>query len=340
MQENAPLAEHSTMRLGGTARYLTTVSTKEEVLYTVHRAKSLGVETLMIGEGSNIVWRDEGYKGMVLVNRIMGKDIVSEDVKHVVVEIGAGEHWDDAVGWTVEKGLTGIEMLSLVPGTAGATPIQNVGAYGQEIKETLLSLEAYDTKQQEFVVLQNSECAFSYRSSRFKTTDKGRYYITKITLKLNKSRPKAPYYDSVAEYFDHHNIEDVDAMAARLAVIDIRNGKLPDPKLIANNGSFFANPIVTSEQLHQLLELFPEIKYWPAGESNAKLSGAWLIDQCGFRGMHDKETGMSVWPQQALVLINEKAHTTADLLAFKQKIVAAVQEKFGITLEQEPELLP
>lgn len=340
MQEYVSLAKYSTMRLGGQARYLSTVSTKEEVLYDVHRAKSLGVSTLMIGEGSNIVWRDEGYSGMIIVNKIPGKNVLSEDANEVIVEFGAGEHWDDAVAWVVEKGLSGIEMLSLIPGTVGATPVQNVGAYGGEISKTLISLDAYDTQQQEFVKIEGTDCEFGYRTSRFKTTDKGRYYITSIILRLKKSRPGGPFYEAVQNYFDHHGIEDIDAKAVRLAVIDIRNGKLPDPKLIANNGSFFANPVIDNEQFSQLKGHYPDIKAWPAGPDKTKLSGAWLVEQSGLRGIHDQQTGMSIWPGQALVLVNEKAKTTADLLSFKQKVVDAVVAKFGVTLVQEPELLP
>mgnify|MGYP001791901423 CR=1 FL=1 len=340
MQEYAPLAKHSTMGLGGTARYLSIVSTKEEVLYTVNRAKSLGVSTIMIGEGSNIVWKDEGYSGMVIVNKIIGKNILSEDSKEVIVDIGAGENWDEVVAWTVEKKLRGIETLSLIPGTAGATPVQNVGAYGGEISKVLISLEAYDTNRQEFVTISGEDCGFGYRTSIFKTSDKGRYYITSIRLVLSKGRPVGPYYESVQKYFDNHYIEDIDVNALRLAVIDIRNGKLPDPKLIPNNGSFFANPIISNLQFNQLKLKYPDIKAWSAGADLTKVSGAWLIEQCGMRGIHDEQTGMSTWPGQALVLINEKAKSTADLLTFKQKIVDAVNAKFGINLVQEPELLP
>jgi UDP-N-acetylmuramate dehydrogenase len=283
----------------------------------------------------------------------------------------------------VAAGLTGIEALSLIPGSTGATPAQNVGAYGQEIAQTLVTLEAFDTQAAvgtradsdaqmndtntppgsaepagTFVTLRGSDCGFGYRTSRFKTADRGRFYITSITLQLTKGRPLPPFYPALQTYLEAHQITDYTPAAIRQAVIAIRTSKLPDPAVIHNTGSFFGNPIINSAEFAALLKTLtkttaapasdnPEdpalaayIPHWPAGDGTVKLSAAWLIDQAGFKNYDDPATGMATWPQQSLVLVNKSARTTADLLQFKQKIIDAVQAKFNITLQQEPELLP
>jgi UDP-N-acetylmuramate dehydrogenase len=236
-------------------------------------------------------------------------------------------------------GLTGIEFLSLIPGTVGATPIQNVGAYGAEVSTVITTIEAYDNQTKTFVTLRGSECEFSYRSSRFKTTDKGRFFITSVTFFLQKGNPEPPFYGSLQHYFSEHSISTYTPQVIRDAVIAIRSEKLPDPAVVANNGSFFANPIISANTFTQLLADYPDVMHWNIEGNNIKLSAAWLVEHAGFKDFHDAETGMGTWPKQSLVLVNEHAETTAQLKAFKQKIVTAVQQKFGITLEQEPELI-
>jgi len=295
---------------------------------------------MMIGGGSNIVWRDEGFPGLIMVNKIMGYQDCDEDGTNHYVTVGAGEIWDSVVGRTVEAGLTGVEALSLIPGTAGATPVQNVGAYGQEIAQTLMSVEVYDSLTQQFANMPAIDCAFGYRTSRFKTTDKGRFYITGLTLHLTKGNPEPPFYAGVQQYFESHHITACTPQTLRNAVIDIRSHKLPDPKIIANNGSFFANPIVPEGALAQIAATYGDVPHWPVDGGKVKLSAAWLIEQAGFKDMHDPATGMATWPVQPLVLVNEHATSTADLIAFKQKILDAVKAKFNVSLEQEPELLP
>ncbi|MGZ6005746.1 MAG: UDP-N-acetylmuramate dehydrogenase [Candidatus Saccharimonadales bacterium] len=337
--ENVSLAEYSTMGLGGAAAYLTEVNSRDEVAEAVAWARERELPIIMIGGGSNIVWKDEGFSGLLIVNKIMGYEVQEEGEDFIVV-IGAGEHWDSVVDRTVKDGLTGIEALSLVPGSAGATPIQNVGAYGQEISETLVSLEAYDTLSSQFVTLEGSECDFSYRDSRFKKADRGRYLITSITLQLKKDNPKPPFYASVQAYFQENNVTNFTPAALREAVIAIRTAKLPDPAVVRNTGSFFANAVIDNAKYEVLAREFPDLPHWPMSNGMIKLSSAWLIEQAGFKDYHDPETGMATWPRQPLVLVNETAKSTADLLTFKQKIVSAVQTKFGIELVQEPEMLP
>ncbi len=191
---------------------------------------------------------------------------------------------DRVVERTVVAGLTGIEALSLIPGTTGATPIQNVGAYGQEISQTLTTVQAFDSQAGDFVTLAGADCGFSYRNSRFKTgPDRRRFFITGITLHLVKGNPQPPFYGAVQAYFEANHITDYTPAALREAVIAIRNSKLPDPLVVHNTGSFFGNPIVSDEQFFDLHERFDTMPHWKAGEGRTKLSAAWLIEQAGFK---------------------------------------------------------
>jgi len=338
--EHTDLSKLSTMRLGGEARYYTEVTSRAEIEEAVNWAIEHQVPPLMIGGGSNIFWRDEGFEGLVIVNKLMGYDDRAEDDNNHFLTIGAGENWDSVVARSVSAGLSGIEALSLIPGTAGATPIQNVGAYGQEIANVLVSVDAYDLHERKFVTIAASDCGFGYRTSRFKTTDRDRYLICSLTLHLTRKAPAEPFYRALSDYFTAHSITEYTLQAVRDAVVDIRSSKLPDPAKVANNGSFFANPVVDEPTAARLLVEYPKMPHWPDAAGRSKIPAAWLIEEIGFKDYHDPETGMATWATQPLVLVNEKARSTADLLAFKAKIVDAVQEKFGIALVQEPELLP
>jgi UDP-N-acetylmuramate dehydrogenase len=327
------------MGLGGAAAYLVEISSRDELRQALAWASSKQLPSVMIGGGSNIIWTNEGYPGLVIINKILGYEARDEDEARVSLKLGSGEPWDNVVERAVAAGLTGIEALSLVPGTVGGTPVQNVGAYGQEISQTLVLVEAFDAQAGDFVTIANADCGFGYRTSRFKTVDHGRFYITSVTLRLAKGDPQPPFYGQVQAYFDEHGLKDYTPAALRQAVVAIRTSKLPDPAVVRNTGSFFANPIVDNAKLAALTQQFPAIRHWPLDNGGAKLSAAWLIEQAGFKDYHDAETGMATWPRQPLVLVNEHARSTADLMKFKQKIVAAVNERFGITLEQEPETL-
>lgn len=338
--QNVPLSQHSTMRLGGQAAYLCDVTSRQDLEQALAWATEHNLPTLMIGGGSNIIWRDEGFPGLIMVNKIMRFEVQQEDELNYYVTVGAGEDWDSVVARTVEQGLTGIESLSLIPGTAGATPVQNVGAYGQEIAQTLATVEAYDSQAKQFVTLLAMDCNFGYRTSRFKTTDRGRFFITSITLHFTKGTMQPPFYKTLQGYLEEHHITDYSPKSIREAVIAIRSSKLPDPSKIANNGSFFANPIISQDSFEQLRGFYENIPHWPTDDGRVKLAAAWLVENAGFKDFHDAETGMATWPKQSLVLVNEHATSTAQLLKFRQKILDAVNSKFNIVLEQEPELLP
>lgn len=339
VRQNVSLRDYSTMRLGGTAAYMLDVRQASEIPEAVAWAEERNLPVMMIGGGSNIVWRDEGFPGLILVNKIQGFEIREEDGGFLVT-IAAGENWDQAVERTVREGLTGIEALSLVPGTAGATPVQNVGAYGQEIAQTLVSVEAYDLRAKQMTAIPNAECEFGYRTSRFKARDRGRFFITSITLRLKRDNPRPPFYAALEKYLADNGITTYTPQIIRGAVIAIRSSKLPDPAKVANNGSFFANPIISREHLAELQAVHGDVPNWPTSDGRVKIPAAWLLEQAGFKDYHDPETGMATWPKQPLVLVNEHAQSTAQLLKFRQKILDTVQQTFNITLQQEPELLP
>ena len=327
------------MRLGGKAKYLQEISKKEEIPEALAWAKAEKVPVIMIGDGSNIVWADKGFDGLVLVNKISGFTMIERDEDEVYVQVGAGENWDKTVKRTVAKGLHGIEALSLVPGTTGGTPIHNVGAYGQDISQTLISVEAYDSKLQDFIMIPAESCGFAYRTSRFKTKDRGRFFIVSLLFCLNKHTPKPPFYAALQKYFDENNITKYSPQVVRDAVIAIRSSKLPDPAKVANNGSFFANPIITKARFDKVSAQYPSIANWPVKDDKYKISAAWLLETAGYKNFHDLRTGMATWHAQPLVLVNERAESTADLLIFRNRIVNDVYQKFGIRLEQEPELI-
>lgn len=337
-RQNVLLRDYSTMRLGGPAAWLVEVHDQSQLVGALAWADERQLPVIMIGGGSNIFWQDDGFAGLVMVNRILGYDDAVDGDRHQLT-IGAGENWDSVVARSVTAGLTGIECLSLIPGSTGATPVQNVGAYGQEISNTLVNVTAYDRQAGAVVTIANQDCAFGYRTSRFKTVDKQRFFITAITLQLSAGQLQPPFYAGLQRYLDEHHITDYSPASLRSAVIAVRSAKLPDPATVANNGSFFANPVVSQAQFEQLAANYTELPHWPVADG-VKLSGAWLIEQIGLKNAHDAATGMATWPSQPLVLVNEHAKSTSDLLAFRQKITDAVQAKFGIELHQEPELLP
>jgi len=331
---NVPLKNFTTMKLGGPARFMVEVRTAEELKIVHDNASSKNLPIFILGSGSNVIARDEGFPGIVIRIRIPGFEVIADDINTTTIKVGAGENWDLVVKRTVDMRLTGIEAMSMIPGTAGGAPIQNVGAYGQEIADTLVSLEAYDSETEAFVVLQNEACGFAYRDSIFRGDQKGRYVVTSITLKLSKSLPQPPFYDALQTYFDEHNIKLFTQETVRDTVIAIRTEKLPDPSIKPNTGSFFKNAIIEDWQLTDLKKTYPDIKVFSMGNGTSKIPSGWLIEQTGLKGqlLH----GMRVHDKNALVLINESATGYADLAAARDEVIGAVRDKFRIQIEQEP----
>lgn len=330
-----PLSDITTFRMGGNAREVVTLDTESDI-EAFFANLSPNEKWFMLGGGSNVVFPD-GDCDVTLVKLAPLEIKTEENGDDVLLSIPAGNNWDDVVAFAVSKGFSGIEALSAIPGTTGATPIQNVGAYGAEIADVLVSLRAYDTKENRFVVFSNSDCRFGYRDSIFKHEGKGRYIITEITLCLSKDLPNVPQYLGVADYLAKHDIRAASLLDIRKAIISIRANKLPDPKEIASVGSFFKNAFVPKEQAEKLKAEFPTLAVFPVDEKISKVGAGSLIDTLGMKG---KRFGnLSVYKGNALVLVNEGRATRAELTELVSKIIADVQNKFGITLETEPELL-
>lgn len=334
MQNNIPMSMLTTMRLGGPAEFCVEVNSHDDLVEAISFAKQKDLKLIAVGAGSNLIVGDSGFKGLVILNRIKEFTVLPDGTS---IKIGAGENWDSVVGKVTNLGLSGIEALSAIPGTAGATPVQNVGAYGQEISQTFVELEAYDLKTDKFVVLSKKDCGFSYRNSIFKPMKGRRYIICSITLKLNKQQMQPPFYPRLQQYLDKNNIKDFSPQNIRKAITEIRRNILPDPKIVANTGSFFKNPVIPEEDAEQILAKFPDAPHWPMPDSQVKFAAGWLLEQAGLKGYSSH--GMTTFEHNALVFVNQNAKSYDDLQKFQNEVVKKVQQKFGLILEQEPEQL-
>lgn len=331
---NISLKQYTTMKLGGEARYMATADSASDVVSLYRNARKENLPIFVLGGGSNVITHDEVFEGIVLLNKIKGFEVISETDETTDVKIGAGEVWDEVVEKAIGLGLQGIEAMSGIPGTAGAAPVQNVGAYGQEIADTLISLEAYDSKTDTIVTISADECDFSYRNSIFRDKEKGRYCILNITLRLNKAEPKPPYYASLQRYIDKNDIREVNLSVIRVAVLNIRSEKLPDPAELPSAGSFFKNALVEKWKLEELQKEYSDIPNYAMSDGRYKIPTGWLIDKAGLRGY--RSHGMRVYEKNALVLVNDSATGYDDLAAIREEIAQIVFDKFGIKIEQEP----
>lgn len=337
IRENVLISELTTMRLGGAARFVIGVEQPEDVREAYRFAQAKNLPTYILGGGANTIGRDEGFSGVVILNRLKGITVIHEDDTELLLKAMGGEIWDDVVEFATEKGFSGIEAMSKIPGTAGAAPVQNIGAYGQDIAGVIESVEAYDTKTQELVTLLKSAMKLSYRRTRFNFgQDAGRFFILTLTLRLRKSQLQPPFYNSLQRYIDAHRETDFSPKNIRRMVTEIRGEKLPDPEEFASAGSFFKNVYLDKTAADAAEQ--KGIPIWRNADGSGKINSGWLIESCGLKG---KEFfGFKVSDRAALVLINETAKNYSDLAKARAKIINAVQEKFGYTLEQEPVEIP
>ena len=338
LRENVLLSSLTTMRLGGAAKYVIEVFSKEEIVEAFEFIHDKNLEVYFLGGGANSLGRDEGFSGVILMNKIRGIEILEEVGDEVEIRVEGGEIWDDVVKFTTERRLTGIEAMAKIPGTAGAAPVQNIGAYGQEIAQTLESVEAYDTMIDEFVIIPKEKMNLSYRKSIFNSgEDKGRYFIVSLTLKLRKGEMKQPFYNSLQRYLDEHKIEDYSPAAIYRAVSAIRAEKLPDPKKVASAGSFFKNVFVSDAEAERLEKLGVPIRRGGTGSPEAKrnkVNTGFLIEAAGLIGK--KFHGFKVNEKASLVLINEDGKSFSDLEKAVEEISETIFKKFGVKLEKEP----
>lgn len=336
LKRQVRLADYTTMRVGGPAEAFVAVSSAHELAAACAWAAQQHLPVVVLGEGSNMVVDDHPLHLLALKLELPGFEVLREDDQHVTLRVGGGEHWDDVVRRTVEQGWCGLELLSMIPGTAGAAPVQNAGAYGAETADTLVELEAYDMAAATFVTFAKADCDFRYRSSRFREADTGRYVITSVTFTLRKGRPDAPTYQPVIRYLEERAIAAPTAGQIREAVMSIRGRILPDPAHVPNTGSFFKNPIVNAETYDRLVHEYADISAFPYGE-NFKLSAGWLLDQCGFKG--SEHFGLKIWDHHALVITNPHHADFAHLMQLVELMRSTVKQRFGIELEQEPLLI-
>ena len=291
---------------------------------------------VILGGGTNVLFVGD-VAGSVILNHVTGRKIIKDSDNAVLVEACGGENWHQLVLWSLEQGLSGIENLSLIPGLAGAAPIQNIGAYGVELADVFNSLQALDLKTGEFREFDRSDCQFTYRGSRFKSTDAGRFLITRIRLRLQREFTPRLAYSGLGEELQSMGIELATAKQVSDAVIRIRQRKLPDPEITGNAGSFFKNPVVGSAVANLLKKDFSELPVYAAENGKAKLSAAWMIDQCGWKGHREGDAGVS--EQHALVLVNHGNASGRQLLDLANAIGESVKSRFGIDLKPEPRII-
>lgn len=327
INENILISSLTTMRLGGPARYVLEVETPAEVADAFGFAEQYQLPAFALGYGANTIGHDEGYSGAIVISRMLGITQLDSST----IKVMSGEYWDDVVAYACERGLTGIEALSKIPGLAGAAPVQNIGAYGQEIADTLTEIEVYDIIEHNYKILAKSDLNFAYRKSLLNTTSKGRYFVISITLKLNSGEMPGPLYNSITRYMTEHHITDTSPMSIRDIVSAIRADKLPDPLQQASAGSFFKNIYLSDTEAAAA-----EAKGFPVyhGKDGHKINSGWLIEHAGLKGalIH----GIRVSEKAPLVLINESATSYNDLQAARSEIIGKVYDKFGFWLEQEP----
>jgi UDP-N-acetylmuramate dehydrogenase len=288
---------------------------------------------LVLGGGSNIILSDH-LPHLVIKMAIMGRELVGETSDHFIVRSGAGENWHGFVQWTLEQGYGGLENLSLIPGTVGASPIQNIGAYGLEIRDCFHSLTAFDFVTGELKIFQRQDCAFGYRDSIFKSGEQNRYVIVDVSFALAKQWQPRLAYGDVAKYLQDRDIAAPTPKDVSDAIISIRQSKLPDPAVIGNAGSFFKNPVVSSELRNQICQQHPNCVSYLQTNGEYKLAAGWLIEQCGWKGQ--KLGTVGVYEKQALVLVNVGGATGKDVRALAKEIQRSVFEQFAVELEVEP----
>ncbi len=336
IQSNISLKPYNSFGIDVKAKYFSEVRTSEELKRLLLTKNSNDNHRLILGGGSNILFI-QNYNGLVILNRISGISIIDENEESVFVKAGAGEVWHDLVLWCVDRNYGGIENMSLIPGCVGAGPIQNIGAYGAELKDTFFELEAMNVLTGESKVFSREECKFGYRESIFKNKLKGAYIITAVTLRLNKNPVINKSYGSIESELINSGIEKPTIKNISDAVIKIRRSKLPEPAVIGNAGSFFKNPEIENENFQQLKIEHPLIVGYPSATGKIKLSAGWLIEQCGWKGKRVGNTGAH--KDQALVLVNYGNATGNEVYSLAMEIRKSVLEKFGVELETEVNLV-
>jgi len=335
IQENVPLKAFNTFGISVMARYYAEFGTAEELAELLEWAA--GRELIILGGGSNVLFT-KNIDGLVARNALKGIELVDEDEDYVYVRAGAGEVWQEFVEYCIGRNWAGVENLSLIPGSVGAAPMQNIGAYGVELKEVFYGLEAWHIAEKKAYTFTLNDCAFGYRESVFKRQYRGQFVILNVTFRLAKKPVFRTEYGAIKQELERMDVQELSIRAVSAAVTAIRRSKLPDPAVIGNAGSFFKNPTIPDEQFDVLqAEYMDIVGYHNNGTDTTKLAAGWLIEQCGWKGFRRGDAG--VHARQALVLVNYGGATGQEIYDLSQEIQGSVHEKFGVELEREVNII-
>ncbi|HEU4607709.1 MAG TPA: UDP-N-acetylmuramate dehydrogenase [Chitinophagaceae bacterium] len=334
ISEHISLKNYNSFGIEASARYFASFRSGEELLAII---QSLPVTNrLIVGEGTNILLAGN-FDGLVCRNEVEGITELHEDMDYVYVRAGAGIHWHSFVRYCIDRGWAGLENLSLIPGTVGAAPIQNIGAYGVEMQDCFWSLEALHLNEGQVQTFTAGDCEFGYRDSVFKRKYRGQFAILNVTFRLRKKPVFHISYGALPKELEKMGVKELSIDAVSQAVMNIRRSKLPDPAQIGNAGSFFKNPMIDAARFENLKSLYPGIAAFPLADGHVKLAAAWLIEQCGWKGYREGDAGCH--EKQALVLVNYGKATGREIVDLSRRIRESVQKKFDVTLETEVNII-
>lgn len=338
VQQNYSLKNYNTFGIYVYAKKFAVFNSVNDLQNIFHKTNDYKNEAILfLGGGSNVLFT-KNFDGLVLKNEINGIKTIHEEERYVYVKAGAGVNWHQFVLYCIDNNFAGVENLSLIPGNVGASPMQNIGAYGVEIKDVFYSLEAYHFKENKIINFTLNDCEFGYRESIFKKKYKNQFVILNVTFRLNKIPHYNISYGAIEEELKKMHVEQLTIKAISDAVINIRSSKLPDPKLMGNAGSFFKNPVIDEHELHELYELHKlKIPFYKINEANYKIPAGWLIEQCGWKGYRKGDAGC--YDKQALVLVNYGKATGKEILELSEEIKQSVNKKFNIELEREVNII-
>ncbi|WP_443944729.1 UDP-N-acetylmuramate dehydrogenase [Pedobacter sp. AW1-32] len=335
LQENISLQPYNSFGINVNGRYFAEIANVQDLNNLFEHPLTQHLPLLILGGGSNILFTKD-YDGLIIKMSIKG---IQHEIttKQVLVKAGAGEIWNDFVQYCVQNDFAGVENLSLIPGTVGASPIQNIGAYGVELKDVFESCEAYEIETGKIKTFTYDDCNFGYRESIFKNTLKGQYIITNVTFRLSSTAQINTSYGAIETELEKREIKSPNIKDVSEVVSYIRVSKLPDPSTIGNAGSFFKNPVIEKHEFADLVAKHPDVVHYPTPDGRIKLAAGWLIEQCGWKGKIIGETG--TWKNQALVLVNHGRATGKEVFDFSAQIIDSVKSTFGVTLEREVNIL-
>ncbi|MDN3655688.1 UDP-N-acetylmuramate dehydrogenase [Ferruginibacter paludis] len=340
IKENFSLKQFNTFGIDASAQYFSTFNSVEQLEELLAFKKDISNASLtmplILGGGSNILLT-KNVEGLVLKNNLKGIEKIAEEGDAVFIKAGAGENWHQLVMYCINNNLAGMENLSLIPGNVGASPMQNIGAYGVELKDVFYELEAFHLNEKQTVIFGLNDCKFGYRESVFKRQFKNQFVITSVTYRLSKTPHFNTSYGAIEQELQAMGVEQLSIQGISQAVINIRSSKLPDPKVIGNAGSFFKNPEIDQQQFEVIKQTFPNVVGYALDNGNVKLAAGWLIEQCGWKGYRKGDAGCHA--KQALVLVNYGNATGEEIFKLSKEIIESVQQKFGVLLEREVNII-